>query len=86
MARSNVTTHWLQRGTALTARQAPECPPRACLNTGATRMHQDGCMEPTPPPWRASYRDMCVFIGKTVAAVLTRQSLSETVDYFMYTN
>lgn len=50
VARSNVTAHWLQRGTALTAREAPECPPRACLNTGATRMRQDGWMEPTPPP------------------------------------
>ena len=86
MARSNVTTHWLQRGPALTARQAPECPPRACLNTGATRMRQAGWLEPTPSPRRASYRDMCVFIGKTVAAVLTRQSVSETVDHFMYTN
>lgn len=85
MARSNVTTHWLQRGTALTALRAPGCPPGVCLNTSAIRMRQDGWMEHTPPPWRASYRDMCVFIGKTTAAVLTRQSVSETVDYFMYT-
>ena len=86
MARSNVTAPWLQRGTALTARQAPECPPRACLNTVATRMLQDGCMELTPPRWTASYRDACVFIGKAVVAVFTGQSVSETVDYFMYTN
>ena len=81
-----MTTHWLQRGTALTALRALGCPPGVCLNTSAIRMRQDGWMEPILPLRRASSTDVSVSIGKTTAAALSPQPVSETVDYFMYTN
>ena len=49
-------------------------------------MRQDGWMEPILPLRRASSTDVSVFIGKTTAAALSPQPVSETVDYFMYTN